>query len=127
MFRLLLVLAIVVIATAFSPMRVENAGSKMQLAMMDKNAAKLLGAAAMATSLFSTPFAPVVQAKEGAGAKISIFGNEGQSSPFAEGVREGTYSPYSPYGDGTNAVYKDALKGNAAETKFWTDKFDQGM
>lgn len=66
-----------------------------------------------------------VEAKEGAAAKIGIFTNSDASSPFAAGeTREDPlYSPYSPYGNGDAAVYKNR-KGSPEEVKFWKAKFD---
>jgi hypothetical protein len=82
---------------------------------------KKMSTLAIAASLFSFP----VFAKEGDPAKLSIFGNDGLSSPFTAGeVREDPiYSPYSPYGNGEKAVYK---RGNSEELKFYQKKFEEG-
>ena len=83
---------------------------------------KYFGAALIAASLMSTP----TWAKEGAGAKISVFGNNDMSSPFseAENREDPMYSPYSPFGNGDKAVYNDR-RGTADEVKFWRQKFDE--
>ena len=98
--------------------------SRMQMTVEKTNMQKVIGAALVASSILASP----VLAKEGAGAKISVFGNNDMSSPFALGeIREDPiYSPYSPYGNGEKAVY-NARKGGAEEVKFWKGVFVEGI
>ncbi|EWM23838.1 extrinsic protein in photosystem ii [Nannochloropsis gaditana] len=58
-------------------------------------------------------------AKSGEGPKQSVFGLGGDaaSSPFVQDVP--TYSPYSPYGTGENALFKPL---NADDVKLYTSK-----
>lgn len=116
--KLLVVLCTMLSASAFNPLGAVRV-QKMQMAAEKPSMQKLLGVALVASSMFAGP----VLAKEGAGANIEIFGNNGASSPFSDAK---TYSPYSPYGDGTNAVY-NGRKGSPEETKFWTEKFNECM
>ena len=117
MFKLLLVISAIFSAFAFNPLGSATV-SRMQMA----SESKVFGAALIASSMLAMP----VLAVEGTPAKIGIFTNNDLSSPYASGeVREDPiYSPYSPYGDGTAAVYK---RGGAEEIKFYTAKFDEGM
>mmetsp|Transcript_46745 Transcript_46745/g.130162 ORF Transcript_46745/g.130162 Transcript_46745/m.130162 type:complete len:211 (+) Transcript_46745:46-678(+) len=120
MFKFLLVLSCLLVAVfGYNPMKVN---SRMTMKVDQPNAAKLLGAAIMASSMMSMP----VLAKEGTPAKIGIFESDSASSPFAEGIQrsEPNYSPYSPYGDGTNAVYK---LGSSDEMKFWSTTFNNAV
>lgn len=123
MLRFVLVLTFVLATVAFN----NNAKSALKLNTKwhmnyQKNAVKVVGAALIASSMISAP----VFAKEGAPAKISVFGNNDMSSPFSENeAREDPmYSPYSPYGNGEKAVY-NARKGSTDEVKFWQKKFEE--
>ncbi len=79
---------------------------------------KLFTAALLGTSVLVSP----AFAKEGAAPKISLFGSAPTSSPFPSETREDPfYSPYSPFGDGSKAVY-NALKGGKEEIAFWNNK-----
>lgn len=87
------------------------------------NLKKAMGAGVIAASLFGAGTA--ANAEAGAAPKQSYFGG-GNSSPFTfdEKREDKIYSPYSPFGDGSAAVYKDR-KGNAEEQKFWQAKFTE--
>jgi len=121
MFKFLLVLvAFACAAVAFNPLG-SATGSRMQMKVSQPSAAKVFGAAIIASSMLSMP----VLAKEGVGAKIMPFTNSAASSPFNDEKREDPmFSPYSPYGNGDAAVYK---RGGAEELKFYTAKFDEGI
>ena len=120
MFRFFVVLAALVSTLAFNPMGSMRT-AKVQMAAEKNVAAKFLGAALIASSLVAMP----VLAKDGDGAKFSIFGSRDQSSPFTNENREDPiYSPYSPYGNGEKAVY-NGRKGSADEIKFWSAKFQE--
>lgn len=82
--------------------------------------AKMVGAAIIASTFFSLPAFAV----EGAAPKQSFFGqgSQGASSPFSSD--ENMYSPYSPWGDGKNAVYNDR-KGGADELSQWSAKLEE--
>eukprot|EP00596_Hydrurales_sp_CCMP1899_P007625 CAMPEP_0119036270 /NCGR_PEP_ID=MMETSP1177-20130426/3870_1 /TAXON_ID=2985 /ORGANISM="Ochromonas sp, Strain CCMP1899" /LENGTH=178 /DNA_ID=CAMNT_0006995873 /DNA_START=163 /DNA_END=699 /DNA_ORIENTATION=- len=84
--------------------------------------AKMVGAAVIASTLFSSLPSFAV---EGAAPKQNYFGQGGQgvSSPFASGD-EVMYSPYSPWGDGKNAVYNDR-KGGEDELGQWKAKLEE--
>jgi len=120
--RLLVVLATILAAFAFQG-RPSMQTNRLTMSL-EKNVAKMFGAAVIAGSLIGVPTIPV-QAKEGAAAKIGFFTNSDMSSPFAAGENreDPIYSPYSPYGNGEAAVYKNR-KGSAEEVKFWKAKFD---
>ena len=77
---------------------------------------KAVGAAVVASTIFSG--LPAIAA-EGAGAKLSFFGDKDVSSPFTvnEKREDSIYSPYSAYGNGDAAVYK---KGGKDEISFYT-------
>lgn len=121
MFRLILVCSLLVATLAFHARPVMRVNTKWQMSA-EKNAAKWVGAALIASSMIAMP----VLAKEGAPAKLGFFSNSDLSSPFAAGeTREDPlYSPYSPYGNGEKAVY-NARKGTAEEVKFWQQKFEE--
>lgn len=113
MFRALLALCIVAAVAAFGPARMSTRRGSVTMSMQ-----KNLAAATLAASLFAAPAFAV----EGAAPKQNFFGASPASSPFAAGeVREDPlYSPYSPYGDGSAAVY-NARVGGAEEIKFWKE------
>lgn len=77
----------------------------------------------------STIFSGAAFAKEGAGAKLSFFGDDAYSSPFTitESREDPIYSPYSAYGDGSKSIYNTAFKGDAKEAAFWKNQFDNCM
>ena len=81
---------------------------------------RIVGAALIASTLFGG----AAFAKEGAGAKLSFFGDESSSSPFTitEQREDPIYSPYSAYGDGSAAAY-NKFKGDAKEIAFWKNVF----
>ncbi len=85
---------------------------------------KVAGVALIGASLISTP----VWAKEGAGAKISFFGDADASSPYtlSENREDPIYSPYSPYGDGSAAAY-NKRKNSKEEIAFYSAKLDESM
>ena len=117
MFKLLVVVCTILSAVAFNPL-----GSATVSRMQMVSESKAFGAALIASTMLSMP----VIAAEGTAAKIDIFGNNGYSSPFSanENREDPLYSPYSPYGDGTAAVYK---RGSPEEIKFYTAKFTEGV
>lgn len=123
MFNVVIAALLFASANAFNPLGSATM-SRMQMTAEKPSVQKVVGAAIIASSMLASP----VFAKEGAGAKISIFGNNDISSPFAESeVREDPiYSPYSPYGNGEKAVY-NGRKGGAEELKFWKAKFDESV
>jgi hypothetical protein len=81
----------------------------------------LVGAAFVASSIFGSG----ANAAEGAGAKLSFFGDDAASSPYTitENREDPIYSPYSAYGDGSASVYNKNFKGDAKEIAFWKNKF----
>jgi hypothetical protein len=83
--------------------------------------AKMVGAAIIASTLFSSLPSFAV---EGAAPKQNFFGQGGQgvSSPFSSDTN--MYSPYSPWGDGKNAVYNDR-KGGEDELSQWRTKLEE--
>jgi len=110
----LIALLSVSVVCAFAPSRVARARSSIDMATENPSASKLIGAALMASTMFSMP----VFAKDGTGAKLSFFGDKTASSPFtvSENREDSIYSPYSPYGDGGAAVYQ---KGGKEEVGFY--------
>ncbi|KAJ1409398.1 hypothetical protein B484DRAFT_456089 [Ochromonadaceae sp. CCMP2298] len=121
MFKFLVVLACLLSAFAFNPLGAAS-GSRMQMKAAQPSAARVFGAAIIASSMIAMP----VFAMEGVGAKLAPFGNSEQSSPFsASEVREDPmYSPYSPFGNGDASVYK---RGGKDEIKFYSAKFEDGI
>ena len=118
MFRALVVLAVLALATAFGPARMAvRQSSSLQMGM-----GKNIAAAAIAASLFAAPAFAV----GGAAAKQGFFEGSSASSPFSNTeVREDPlYSAYSPYGNGDAAVY-NKRKGGAEEIAFWKGVFDE--
>ena len=111
---ILAILSVAVVASAFSPARVARSRSSVQMASETPSVSKFLGAAMLASTIFAGP----VFAKEGAGAKLSFFGDDSASSPFTitESREDPMYSPYSAYGNGEAAVYK---KGGKEEISFY--------
>ncbi len=122
MFNLVLVFTIISVATAFTPARMSVRSSSLQMKSGDVSYGKLAGAALAASTLFSGSAFAV----EGASPKQSFFGNAGYSSPFSgdEKREDPLYSPYSPYGNGAAAVYKE---GKSDEIKFWTNQLNKCM
>lgn len=122
-FRLVAILAVISCVFGFQPARVSR---KVELTMAAQQPSifKTAGIALLGASLLGTP----VLAKEGAGAKLSFFGDSDFSSPFTvtENREDALYSPYSPYGDGTAAVY-NGRKGGKEEKSFYTAKFEESM
>ena len=123
MFKFIIVLASIFSAFAFNPLGSATV-SRMQMSIEGPSMKKVFGAALVASSLISMP----VFAKEGVGAKISIFGNNDISSPFAlgENREDPIYSPYSPFGNGEKATY-NARRGGEEEIKFWKGQFAEGI
>ena len=74
----LIALLSVTAVCAFAPARVARATASVKMAAETPSAAKMIGAALVASTMFSMP----VFAKEGAGAKLSFFGDSDYSSPF---------------------------------------------
>lgn len=122
-FKLLSILAVFSCVFGFQPTRVSR---KVELTMSAQQPSffKTAGIALLGASLMGTP----VLAKEGAGAKLSFFGDGESSSPFTvnEKREDAIYSPYSPYGDGTAAVY-NGRKGGKEEKAFYAGKFAEGV
>lgn len=89
--------------------------------LKQNNLRRFFGAAFIASTILSNSAFAV----EGAGAKLSFFGDDAQSSPYTitEQREDEIYSPYSPYGDGSASIYNKKLKGDSKETAFWKEKF----
>lgn len=124
MFRALLLIAIIATALAFAPTRMRHARTNTM--QMNAKAAKSLGAAGMALTLL----AGSAFAVEGAAPSQGFFGFKGYSSPYNNAKDEGRedefYSPYSPYGDGSQSVYTVTNReGGKEETSFWTNQFNK--
>ena len=120
MFRFIVVLVVLATAVAFTPARF-NARSQIQMSAAEKpSMAKMIGAALVASTFLSLPAFAV----EGAAPKQSFFGSGGtiSSSPFSDD--DNMYSPYSPWGDGKNAIYNER-KGGAEEKAFWSVKLEE--
>ena len=115
---LILILCLIGQAIAFAPTRFSTKKYSQMTMNMDK-ISKTIGVGLIGAGMFIAPAFAV----EGAGPKQSIFGG-GNSSPFTfdEKREDPIYSPYSAYGDGTKAVYKEAGKDEVA---FWTKTFDK--
>ena len=117
--KLIVVLALVAVASAFSP--VGRMSSRTTTMSSSTSIAKVIGAAGAAATLMGG----AAFAVEGASPKQGFFGigNNAASSPYASNeVREDPlYSPYSPYGNGEAAVYKDK---QPEELKFWTNQLN---
>ena len=113
--RLALIALLASMVGAFQPTRVARSSSQVQMKADTPSAAKLFGAALVASTMFSIP----AFAKDNAGAKLSFFGDDSYSSPFTvnEAREDPIYSPYSAYGDGSASVYK---KANKDELSFYT-------
>ena len=120
MFRFLVVLAVIATAVAFGPAASFRARSQMQMSAEKPSVAKMVGAAIIASTFLSLPAFAV----EGAAPKQSFFGSGGtiSSSPFSDD--KNMYSPYSPWGDGKNAIYNER-KGGAEEKEFWSIKLEE--
>ena len=117
-----LLLAFLSCVVAFQPTRFSSKKSEMVMSAQP-NALKIATAALISASLMGSP----VFAVEGAGPKFSFFGDSA-STPFTitENREDPIYSPYSPYGDGTAAVY-NGRKGGKEEIAFWNGKFSESM
>lgn len=116
MFRVALLAVFLAIAAAFGPARLT--ARRTQLSMTATPNPKSAAAALLAAAMFVSP----TWAVEGAAPKQSYFGRDATSSPFPSENREDPiYSPYSPYGDGTKAVY-NARAGGKEEITFWKEK-----
>ena len=121
MFKFLVVLAVLATAVAFSPAASFGARSQIKMSAAEKpSIAKMFGAAIIASTFLSLPAFAV----EGAAPKQSFFGSGGtaSSSPFSDD--KNMYSPYSPWGNGENAIY-NARKGGAEEKEFWSIKLEE--
>ena len=104
------------VVCALSPARNARATrSSTQMASETPSLSKMIGAALVASTLLAGP----VFAKDGAGAKLSFFGDDSFSSPFTitEAREDPIYSPYSAYGNGEAAIYK---KGGKDEVSFYS-------
>eukprot|EP01041_Mallomonas_annulata_P003936 gene3936-7864_t len=116
-------LAVTLIAvSAFVPSKlVSQARGDIKMSAEKPSAAKIFGAAMLAASMVSMP----VFAKEGAGAKLSFFGDDSKSSPYTltENREDPIYSPYSPYGNGGAAAY-NSRRGSKEEVGFWKKQLD---
>jgi hypothetical protein len=117
-----LLLAFLSCVVAFQPTRFSVKKSEVVMAAQP-NPFKIVGAAVIGASLLASP----VFAKEGTGAKLNFFG-DAKSSPFTldENREDPIYSPYSPYGDGTAAVY-NGRKGGKEEIAFYSGKFAESV
>lgn len=122
MFRLAVLIASLFAVGAFqmAPANSKFGSSSLQMSAEKLSMPKVFGAALIASSMLSMP----VFAVEGAGAKLGIFSNAEISSPFpqAEKREDPIYSAYSPYGDGTAAVYK---KNGEFEVKLNKEMFEE--
>ena len=121
-FRLATLFAIVSCVFGFQPARISR---KCDVTMSAQPSfLKTAGAVLIGASLFGTP----VLAKEGAGAKLSFFGDSDFSSPYtlSEKREDAIYSPYSPFGDGTAAVY-NGRRGGKEELAFWNGKLTESL
>mmetsp|Transcript_21375 Transcript_21375/g.29409 ORF Transcript_21375/g.29409 Transcript_21375/m.29409 type:complete len:215 (-) Transcript_21375:144-788(-) len=120
MFKFAITSFFIASAGAFNPLGSATMGRMQMTVEKPASVSKIVGAAIVASSIISSP----VFAKEGAGAKISVFGDADISSPFAaaENREDPIYSPYSPYGNGEKAVY-NARRGSPEELKFWQAQF----
>jgi hypothetical protein len=125
MFRLIVSLLIVGVAVAFSPsQQIRVNRNQFQMKSNDNSIAKNIGIALIASTFLSLPAFAV----EGTSPKQSYFGDSPASSPFTiNEVREDPiYSPYSPYGDKSKAVYTTTNRqGGAEETKFWSAQLEE--
>ena len=120
MFKFIVVLAVLASAVAFGPVASFRARNQMQMSAEKPSMAKMIGAAIVASTFLSLP----VFAVEGAAPKQSFFGSGGssKSSPFSDDAN--MYSPYSPWGNGENAIYNER-KGGAEEKEFWSIKLEE--
>lgn len=119
MFRFLVVLAVLATTVAFAPTRC-IVRSQTQMSAAEKPFAKIISTVLIASTFLSLPAFAV----EGAAPKQSFFGSGGtvSSSPFSDD--KDMYSPYSPWGNGANAIYNDR-KGGAEEKAFWSVKLEE--
>jgi hypothetical protein len=112
MFRFIVVVACLLVVSAFSPMRFASRSNMVMTASPQKAA----GAALIASTFLAGP----VLAVEGAAPKYGFFQDNALSSPFSyeESREDPIYSPYSPYGNGEKAAY-NARKNGPEEVKFY--------
>ena len=98
--------------------------NEVKMSISQPSIFKSVGVALLGASMLASP----VLAKEGAGAKLSFFGDSDLSSPYtvSENREDPLYSQYSPFGDGSKAVY-NARKNSKEEIAFWNGKFEEGM
>lgn len=84
---------------------------------MKNDVQKFVGVGLIASSILSTGMPAF--AADGDGARVSLFGDVAQSSPFTvtEQREDPIYSPYSAFGNGDAAVYK---KGGKDELNFYS-------
>ena len=115
--KLFVLVALIVSVSAFAP--VGRMSSRTIAMVSGKDLAKVVGATGAAVSLMGG----AAFAVEGAAPKQGFFGigDKSYSSPYATGENreDPLYSPYSPYGNGEAAVYKE---GQSEEIKFWTNQ-----
>ena len=117
MFRFVVVLVVLAVASAFAPARF---GRSLQMSM-DKQVTKAFTAAVIAASFMGG--LPAI-AVEGASPKQNfLIFSEATSSPFTfeENREDPIYSPYSPYGSGAAASY-NGRKGSKEEIGFWQNQ-----
>jgi len=119
MFRFVVVLVVLCVASAFAPSA--RFGARSMQMSMDKQVKNAFTAAIIAASFMNG--LPAIAA-EGAAPKqnFGVFG-EAASSPFVttETREDPIYSPYSPYGSGAAASYNDR-KGSKEEISFWQNQ-----
>lgn len=121
MFRLTIALIVLTAVAAFAPLSSRISNSKLSMTNENLSMKKIFGGFVIASSLLSSVPAFAV---EGAGPSYEFFGNNAPSSPFLE--RDDSFSPYSPYASGKDAVYNQR-KGSAEEVKFWANKFENSL
>ena len=120
--KLFVLLALLSSVLSFQPATRVSTGSKIAMSVKP-NLVKQVGVALLGSLMLGAP----VLAKEGTGAKFSFFGDSA-STPFTlnEDREDPIYSPYSPYGDGTAAVY-NSRKGGKEEISFYSGKLAESM
>lgn len=120
--KVLICLLVVAGVSAFAP--VGRMSSRSMAMSARTNLAKVIGATGAAVSLMGG----AAFAKEGTAPKQGFFGvvDTSASSPYVtnEDREDPMYSPYSPYGNGEAAVYKE---GQSDEIKFWTNQLNNCM
>ena len=121
--RLAVLLLTISLVVAFVPSRFAvKSRHVLEMSSNAKTAINSISAALIASSVLSMP----VFAVDGAGAKLSFFGDSDYSSPFTinEDREDAIYSPYSPYGNGEKALFK---KGNKEDVAFYKGIFANSM